>query len=251
MVLQTSCRCLRQVVKDEQETALVYLNDDNAKKLESQLQQQHHISIKEFTEGDDAKVTLYRYDRSSYLKLPKIDFYQLKINYDTLVVEEANPEKDIPQATDNTQVAADVTRVTDFSLQTVTREIDVIERGTVQATFPSWLYAISKESFGTLPIDKLMQYEELLQRVYSEITYQWGDASYYSSKYDVSAVNANIRKAFTAKRDFTSTEELIPQQSSLLNIANFTSEVRTANPDSYYPETNIVLKYDYSMIRAS
>ena len=240
MVLQTSCRCLRQVVKDEPETALVYLNEDNAKKLESQLQQQHHISIKEFTEGNDDKVTLHRYDRSSYLKLPKLDFYQLKIKYDTLVIEEANPENGIPQAAYNTQLTADITRVTDFTLHTVTREIDVTERGTLQSTFPSWLYSISKESFGTLSVYQLMQYEELLQHVYSEITYQQGDARYYSSKYDVSAVNANIRKAFTAKRDFTSTEELIPQQSGLLNIANFTAEVRTVNPNIYYPEQTIV-----------
>lgn len=240
MVLQTSCRCLRQVVKDVPETALVYLNEDNAKKLESQLQQQHHISIKEFTEVDDTKVTFHRYDRTSYLKLPKMDFYQLKIKYDTLVVEEANPEKDIPQATDNTQLAAEVTRVTDFSLHTVTREIDTIERGTVQATFASWLYSISKESFGTLSVDQLFQYEQLIQRVYSEITYKRSYARYYSSKYDISAVNANIRKAFAAKRDFTSTEELVPQQSSLLNIANFTSEVHTANPGCYYPEQIIV-----------
>ena len=240
MVLQTSCRCLRQVVKDEPETALVYLNGDNAKKLESQLQQQHHISIKEFTEGNDDKVTLHRYDRSSYLKLPKIDFYQFKIKYDTLVVEEANPEKDILQAADNAQLSADITRVTDFSLQTITREIDTTERGATQATFTSWLYAIAKESFYTLSVEQLMKYELQLQRVYDAITYQRGDARYFSSKYDVSTVNANIRKAFTAKRDFTSTEELIPQQSSLLNIANFSPEVRTVNPNIYYPEQAIV-----------
>jgi hypothetical protein len=240
MVLQTSCRCLRQVVKGEPETALVYLNEDNAEKLESQLQQQHHISIKEFTEGDDKKETLRRYNRTSYLKLPKIDFYQLKIKYNTLVVEEATPEKDIPQVADNTKIAADVTRITDFSLQTITREIDTAERGATQATFTSWLYAIAKESFCTLSVEQLMKHELQLQRVYDAVTYQRGDARYYSSKYDIAAVNANIRKAFAEKRDFTSTEELIPQQSSLLNIANFTQEVLTDKPSRYYPEQSIV-----------
>lgn len=240
MVLQTSCRCLRQVVKDEPETALVYLNEDNAKKLESQLQQQHHISIKEFTEGDYTKVTLHRYDRTSYLKLPKIGFYQLKIKYDILIIEAADPEKDIPQATNNAQLNAEVTRVTDFSMQTVAREIDTTERGTVQATFVSWLYMIAKESFGTLSVEQLMQYESLLRPVFNTITYQNEDARYFSSQYDIAAVNANIRKAFIAKRDFISTEELIPQQSSLLNITNFTPEVHTDKSDSYYPEKDMV-----------
>lgn len=48
MVLQTSCRCLRQVVKNMPETALIYLNEDNAEKLNSQLMRQQHISLKEF-----------------------------------------------------------------------------------------------------------------------------------------------------------------------------------------------------------
>lgn len=240
MVLQTSCRCLRQVTKDNLETALIYLNKDNAKILESQLQQQHHISIKEFGQGDNPKTILSRYNRTSYLKLPKVDFYQLRIKYDTLVVDEANPKRDIPQATDNAQLSADVTRVTDFTLQTIDREIEDIERGNLQATFLFWLYKISKESFGTLPIHKLMQYENLLKDIYVEITYQHGDVRYYSSKYNISIVNENIRKAFIAKSDFTSVEELIPEQSSLLNIANFTTEVPTDNPNNYYPEQTVV-----------
>ena len=30
-----------------------------------------------------------RYNRTAYLKLPKVEFYQLKISYDTLTVEKA------------------------------------------------------------------------------------------------------------------------------------------------------------------
>ena len=64
MVLQTSCRCLRQVEKGTPETALIYLNDSNAEKLNSQLQQQHHISLKEFTEAGSESKVLKRYDRT-------------------------------------------------------------------------------------------------------------------------------------------------------------------------------------------
>ena len=74
MVLQTSCRCLRQVDKNAPETALIYLNDSNADKLNAQLQQQHRISLKEFTEASHGKTEIKRYDRTAYLKLPKIDF---------------------------------------------------------------------------------------------------------------------------------------------------------------------------------
>lgn len=88
MVLQTSCRCLRQVEKDGHETALIYLNESNAEKLNLQLQQQHKISIKEFeTGGNNQTTVIKRYDRTKYLKLPKVEFYQLKISYQTMVVD--------------------------------------------------------------------------------------------------------------------------------------------------------------------
>ena len=80
MVLQTSCRCLRQVIKGNPETALIYLNESNANKLNVQLEQQHHISLKEFSSADNSKTPLKRYNRTVHLKLPKVDFYQLKIN---------------------------------------------------------------------------------------------------------------------------------------------------------------------------
>ncbi|MFB0973116.1 MAG: hypothetical protein QMB59_00920, partial [Bacteroidales bacterium] len=45
MVLQTSCRCLRQVNKGERESAIIWMNDDNAVTLNRQLKQQENISI--------------------------------------------------------------------------------------------------------------------------------------------------------------------------------------------------------------
>ena len=51
MVLQTSCRCLRQVDRGQPETALIYLNRTNGDKLVAQLQQRHHISLAEFAKG--------------------------------------------------------------------------------------------------------------------------------------------------------------------------------------------------------
>ncbi|MBO5146127.1 MAG: DEAD/DEAH box helicase family protein [Lachnospiraceae bacterium] len=240
MVLQTSCRCLRQAVKNNAETAIIYLNQDNAEKLESQLQLQHHISLQEFIKGSDNGITLQRYDRTKYLKLPKIDFYQLCVKYDTIVACEAMPETQIPLSVEYAKKDLDITKVTDFSMKISDREFDDTERGKKQATFLSWLYEIAKESFGTLQIEELLQYKELLQEVYLVITYQKEDVRYYSSKYDISAVNANIRKAFIGKCDFTSYEEVIPQQSGLLNIKNFTKEIHTEHVKDYYPEQEVV-----------
>ena len=179
MVLQTSCRCLRQVVKDNAETAIIYLNQDNAEKLESQLRQQHHISLQEFIKGSDNGTILQRYDRTKYLKLPKIDFYQLCVKYDTIVACEAMPETQIPLSTEYAKKDLGITKVTDFSMKISGREFDDAERGKKQATFVSWLYEIAKESFGTLRIEELLQYKERLQEVYLTITYKKESVRYY------------------------------------------------------------------------
>lgn len=116
MVLQTSCRCLRQVIKGGPETALIYLNESNAEKLNMQLEKQHHMSLKEFSSADNRKAPLKRYDRTAYLKLPKVDFYQLKINYDTLTVEKANPAKGIADSAESAHIADRIVKTTDLSM---------------------------------------------------------------------------------------------------------------------------------------
>jgi hypothetical protein len=240
MVLQTSCRCLRQVEKGMPETALIYLNDTNADKLNAQLQQQHRISLKEFQEaGSDSKV-LKRYDRTTYLKLPKIDFYQLRVNYVTQQLEAANPVRDIPNADKGSKLAQAVVKTTDLTMETQTIQVDDEERGTIPATFSTWLMEIVKGSFGTLTMAQLKPHEDELRVLFNAITYERDGSRYYSSKFDRWTVEANVRKAFCDRRSFTTTEELIPQESSLLNIANFTATVSTTTPADYYPKQDLV-----------
>lgn len=240
MVLQTSCRCLRQVDKGSPETALIYLNDTNAEKLNAQLEQQHHISLKEFTEADHHKTTLKRYDRTAYLKLPKVDFYQMKVKYETIIEEGAVPQDKIPQAADNAKQNAGIIKTTDLTMETISTEVDDSERGTEQAVFSTWLYQIIKGSFGTLTMAQLHAHEDILRAVFHTVTYPSGGLRYFSSKYDQSMVTANIRRAFCEKRSFIAKEELIPKEASLLNIQNFTGAVSTDTPKAYFPDQETV-----------
>lgn len=242
MVLQTSCRCLRQVEKDKPETALIYLNESNAEKLNVQLEQQHHITLKEFTSADNKRQVLKRYDRTSYLKLSKIDFYQLKINYDTLTIEKADPANNLAISADSARLTDGIIKTTDLSMDqsNVTITVDNAEYGNTPATFYSWIYGIMKGGFGSPSIEQLFAYAEILQTVFLKITHEKDGIRYYSSKYDRKLVEANIRKAFCDKTNFETTEELIPEEASLLNIANFTPEVYTETPKDYYPEQSVV-----------
>ncbi len=240
MVLQTSCRCLRQVEKGRPETALIYLNDTNADKLNSQLKQQHHISLKEFTTANYAQTAIKRYDRTAYLKLPKIDFYQLKVRYEAMIAEPAAPEEKIPVAADGAKISGSIVKTTDFTMETLETQVDDTERGTKPATFASWLYHIVKGSFGSLTMEQLTAHQTLLEPIFATITYERDGSRCYSSRYDQAAVEANIRKAFCEKRTFSTREERIPEEAALLNIANFTPVVYTDNPRDYYPKQDVV-----------
>lgn len=242
MVLQTSCRCLRQVIKGSPETALIYLNESNADKLNMQLKQQHHISLKEFSSADNGKPPLKRYNRTAYLKLPKVDFYQLKINYDTLTAEKADPASTIAGSADSARIADSIIKTTDLSMDESKTSISIEDKeyGTEPTTFYSWIYGIMKGGLGVPTVVELMQYAEQLDDIFQKITYEKYDCRYYSSKYNRKLVESNIRKAFIDKRDFNTTEELIHKEANLLNIAKFTPEVYTDRPQDYYPEQRAV-----------
>ena len=98
------------------ETALIYLNESNAAILNRQLVKQHHVSLKEFTEADYKKTQLARFDRTKSLRLPDIDFYQLKVHYETVAADDAEPGKAILQAAASSQNSKSIIRTTDLAM---------------------------------------------------------------------------------------------------------------------------------------
>lgn len=246
MVLQTSCRCLRQVQKGAPETALIYLNEENAKTLNMQLEQQHHISIQEFERGNALPTTdIYRYDRTGYLKLPKVDFYQLKVEYQTLIIEDGrNTEKEISGAANEATVKDAIVRDAEVGttlkvtgIETVTRKDDKIP-----ADYNCWLGTIVKESFGFVTFAKLKPYDAVLRKLFDTITQERNHIPYFNTSFRVNEINANIRKAFYEKRSFTSKEELIQENASLLKVANLTSPFQTTASEKFYPDQPSVKK---------
>lgn len=247
MVLQTSCRCLRQVQKGVVDNAMIYLNESNANTLNMQLQQQHRINIQQFQKGSDIHtVMVKRYDRTNYLKLPKVDFYQLKINYNTVTVERAttdNIKNKITHSADNAEINT-ITKTAEFSQELVTTEISVEdeERGTALANFNIWLNNIVKSSFGFINYSDLSPYMAELTAIFDKITYENNRVKYFSSLYDIEIINANIRKAFYDSRSFETTEELIPEDASLLNIANFKTEIPVTDTSTLCPDREMTEK---------
>lgn len=244
-VLQTTCRCLRQVVKGSPETSLIYLNEDNAQLLEKQLKKQHHLTVAEFQQGGGkGKSLIRRYDRTEVLQLPKVKFVQLEVEYTLERSKKVkNIDKEILQAV--TPETKRKTEVIEQDLAGSVCERSHIAYGIVRtepAVFCYWLQQIAKESFGTLKYEHLAEHEVALRQVFAQITVEDDGILCYRGEIIQSVVRSNIRKAFAEEWHYKAKQEKIPQESSLLRVENFTTEVLTAEPQKYYPEAATVTK---------
>lgn len=235
MVLQTSCRCLRQVDNNEEE-AIIWLNQDNAKTLENQLNKEQHINIDEFQAGNMGKTHIKRYDRTKFLKLPKVDFYQLRVNFSEMIINKADPKQDILNSWQDSKIDRSITEVRDISMNKLETKVEDIVNKNRYTTFDIWKYQICKESFNTLNMQDLNCYNNELKSVFDSITIKNEQGTIFNDEYNISLVNQNIRKAFSDKRDYKTQEEIIPQSSSLLNVKNFKEDVYTDYPEKYFPD---------------
>lgn len=249
MVLQTSCRCLREVTDAARETALIYLNAANYKYLDEQLQKQQHINIDEFQHGAPKAETvrLNRYDRTAHLGLPKMEFYQMQVTSTGVIahpVTDESTREDILRATDEAKVEESVEtewRITGHGLECNETRVNSEERGTGYADFNQWLYRIAKESFGRLTMMQLGVQQAALQGIFDTITYTDAEGiRRFSSHYDLRRVNAHIRKAFYDKRVLQIRQDLIDTKASLLHIqagTDFSAIIDLkVNEERYYPE---------------
>lgn len=237
MVLQTSCRCLRQVVKNADETALIWLNKFNADTLNKQLKQQQNISLQELNRGKHKKqIMIERFPRTTLLKVPPIDFYQLKVSYQTQTTEE-HPHTDEKLTDEKILTEADVALIhrQDLSGNILGHYMAETEEGEY-ISFRRWLYLITKESFRTLPPENLKRHEEALRKIFERITIKDESGNTrYDNSYDQSNIRSLIRKAFVPKRDFTVREEIVPCDASLLQIERLVSPISVENDKPFYP----------------
>lgn len=237
MVLQISCRCLREVDGAKQERALIWLNKFNADKLNQQLQEQQYITIKEFGgKRPEGVISINRYSRMEKLKLPNLDFYQIKINYDTVETEKVS---DIKEYLRNYQPPSLDTAV--IYTQSLT-DGDIASESAVNygicdaISFRSWLDLIVKESFGLLPLNLLLRYEVLLHELFEKITVSDDGSLIYNSRINQRQVRADIRNCFATIRRFNTTEELVPESATLLKVGVLPDTKEVSRSEIYTPE---------------
>ncbi|MEI6306421.1 MAG: hypothetical protein WCP33_06340, partial [Deltaproteobacteria bacterium] len=166
MVLQTSCRCLRQVDKGSEEHAVIWLNDFNAKTLNAQLKEEQQTSIAEINNLGKAGTSsqVERFSRMGQLKLPTIEFRQLRVEYEDVTVED-DPNTGVKlDATSKDKTLYNPAVITRRGLNPDDPGIKkfIENMGSEPATFRQWLGLIAKESFNTLAISDLIPFHAAL-----------------------------------------------------------------------------------------
>ena len=175
MVLQSACRCLREVVRGQRHSALIVLSADNAQLLEAQLKASQNTSIAALNAAAQAApVSVPVYDRSSWLHSighsPAIAAYQLRLHSQTLLTETD------PHTLAKLQIALAKAR---------TRHSSAISTGTLEhlsahthgandlgevAEWGHWLQTLVKESAGLLTYASLQAYLPQLQAIFEALT---------------------------------------------------------------------------------
>lgn len=241
MVLQTGCRCLRQVVKGEVETALIWLNKYNADILNKQLRQQQDISLQELnTGGARGKVQIGRFSRMDRMKVPAVDYYQLRVSYQTIVPEnqpgisERLGMKDLLVRSGEVLIHRQ-----DFS-GAETGIYAEQQKGKETAGFNRWLWMIAKESFNTLTIPDLKCFEVELRDIFRKITKQYDGCLCFSPRFDQGRVRSLIRQAFMPERDFSATEKVEFCRARLLREEQLASPLSVDDVTPFYPSREVV-----------
>lgn len=238
MVLQTTCRCLRQVVKGKHETALIYLNQDNEKLLSGQLKKTQHATLQEFQNGIKLNNSIKRISRMKYLNIPEIEYYRMNIRYSEEIREEAKTLKDLKKILSMASIKQNIIitekNINDEVIETNINEIIYGEK----ISYNKWLLNISKESFGFVTMNMLKEYDKELKNIYKNITI---DENTLNMTYNHKLINNLIRKAFYDKRKMTIKKEEVPTSASILSIQDIPL-INLDNKELQFPNDDITSK---------
>ena len=207
MVLQTSCRCLREVDKNNN-TALIWLNEANAKILNEQLKKEQNSSIEELNSLNRTTLNkpIKRVSRVDYLKLPKIDFYQLRIKYTTINIEDdANTRKKLNKIIKNiSSFKEGKITIKQGSFDNIEQKRDFVKTKYQKVSFEEFLFNIEKNSFMQVSIK---EYEKELKSIYKGVE-------------DLEKVYNDIALCFSIKRELNSKSETVKQNANFLIVEN-------------------------------
>lgn len=170
-VLQTTCRCLREVENAKNEKALIYLEKENYKTLDNELKENYnlHISDLKFDLQPSIAVKIRK------PKLGKLKYKQVETKYQ-IVSKKIIGGKDSLKLFD----FGEIKKKYKYD-ETITRgqigragitaetEADRVNINNADYTFNDFIYDLAKASFGKFSeVDLLKEYQDELEKIYNK-----------------------------------------------------------------------------------
>lgn len=215
---------------------MIWLNEENAKILDKQLKEEQHTSIQQLNRlGEEPpEEGLPRYSRMEHLKLPTVAFYQLQVEYSTVVTEQLpDTANKLGALQPDRYKTLAVQHTRELNAATGPQEKEIIyQTGRDEAAFFPWLQSIAKGSFGFLGVKDLLPYEAVLQTVFHRITYEEGGFRYFNNQYHTERIASQIRLAFRCRRDLETREDVLKRDVHLLLVEKLAT---VARHDKLYP----------------
>lgn len=248
MVLQSACRCLREVVRGQRHSALIVLSDDNAQALEAQLKASQNTSIAALNAAaQTAPLNVPLHNRSAWLQsigqIPAIEAYQLRLHTQTLTIEVDPHTLAKLQAALTKAQARQTSAISTGTLDHLNaRTASALELGSV-AEWAHWLHTLVKESAGTLAYATLQPYLAELRPIFDALTQ--ADA-HGCLRYHLQApqdeVRRLIRLAFWRLREFATQVQPLDQAENLLLLSTDKLPSSVPSHSKLYPQAQDVQK---------
>lgn len=193
--------------------------------LNEQLKKEQQTSIEELNrlKQKTTQETVDRFSRLEYLNLPKIEFYQLQITYNSLDEEErANTTVKLQYLLDNINEYKISALIKTSELRDIDdAAIEVIEQtGASFASFNQWIFDIAKASYGKITIAELDKFQTELKAIFGKITFTEDNITCFNELFDLYQINSQIRIAFSVRRYLQTESEVLKNSADLLIIDN-------------------------------
>ncbi len=215
------------------------------------MKQEQNSSIDELnaTKRTTNAEMIERHSRLEYLQLPKIDFYQMKVTYQSVVEEETATTKAklkvILKSIEDYKASALITTSEISNLNT--GMIDIInETGIRFANYNQWIFIIVENSFGLILETQLHQYDTELKEIFEIISFDKDGERLFNDLYDLHLIESKIRIAFSIKRELQTDTEIIPKQAELLIVENLVGVEKNIKIYPNEEDTKKILELDKS-----
>lgn len=172
-VLQTTCRCLREVEDASSEKALIFLGDGNYQILENQLKENYHLTVADLQEKLSESMTV----QIRKPKLGKLKYKQVSTKYQIVHRTIKNPSDTLSKFT-----LRNIKKMYSYDIQITKGKIgeeslthEIIETKSIEGVqfdynFSDFIYDLARATFGKYSETELIaQFSQELSKIYTEI----------------------------------------------------------------------------------